>query len=126
MTFVLYNILSRFGATITNADGYEVFPSPSNPSGVNWELPTAGPFTSASGQFADCILGNGDPFASPPTSPTTLPPQSPRLTTIVRQFEQDWYIGSTGPTPHPGVLTWTDQFTNYQDHGNHLDGTKGR
>jgi len=122
VTFVLYNIKSFFGVTISNISGYEAFGTRTNITTNNWPSPaTAGSFTSSTGQLADCLLGNG-----PSLSPTTLPPQSPLLSTIIYQIDQSWHVGSTGPTPNPGLLMQTNSSAYYRDHGDHLNLSRGR
>jgi hypothetical protein len=120
--FVRYNIKSFFGVTVSNISGYETFGTRHDITSNNWPNPaTAGSFTSPAGQLADCLLGNG-----PSLSPTTQPPQSPLGSTIIYQIDQSWYVGSTGPTPNPGLLMQTNSAAYFRAHGDHLNISRGR
>jgi PKD repeat protein len=95
-TYITYEIDDQFYGRVRGVSVREVFLGQvvDWPGPVNWNLPTAGAFFAANGEFADRMFIYGCTLQS--CTPMPASPFDPTAAQRVRHLNQEWWVGNVG------------------------------
>ena len=123
-TTIYYKIIDNLSTQLTLpvpfSESFPVLPPYNDYTGTNWTIGAAtGNTTSSSNSFEAWDLIQGQLLSSSPSPiPTPIAPCTPSFcTTLVQDWPQDWFVGSTAPGS--GLEVQTDVIKKYTDHAVH-------